>query len=459
MAFKYKIRENVNLRGKQRIFFSCYSDDFDKCAEEIMDKILKKCNCAIWYYDKEEKYDWHFEGFDHMTLFVFAISFKFLTTDQNKYQKIYEIAEKSNVPILPIMIEPGLQELFKIKCGSRQYLNMYDKGTDSLSFDEKLGKYLDAVVIGDDIAEKIRKAFDAYIFLSYRKKDRKYAQELMNLIHKNSHFQGVAIWYDEYLNLGENYNNEIQQALEKSNVFVLLVTPSLLEKRDGVLNYVARIEYPLAKENGKNIVPIEMVKTNFDEMKSIYSDLPAVISAYEENDLFEKLQYAFDNIELKGNLSDPEHNYLIGLAYLKGIDVEINIVRAIKLITDAANKNYIAAMKRLASMYENGDNVRLDYNKALEWRKKIYEECLKQYGEEHPDSLAGLNNLAISYSDIGDFCKAREMHEKCYKKRKAVLGDDHPKTIISLNNLAVIYGKMGNYNKAIEMHEKCYEKT
>ena len=47
-------------------------------------------------------------------------------------------------------------------------------------------------------AEGTRHAFDAYIFLSYRKKDRRYANELMRLIHNNPECRDIAIWFDEF---------------------------------------------------------------------------------------------------------------------------------------------------------------------------------------------------------------------------------------------------------------------
>ena len=43
------------------------------------------------------------------------------------------------------------------------------------------------------MAEKVKVAFDAYIFLSYRKKDRKYANELMRLIHKNDFCRDIGL--------------------------------------------------------------------------------------------------------------------------------------------------------------------------------------------------------------------------------------------------------------------------
>ena len=71
---------------------------------------------------------------------------------------------------------------------------------------EKLKKFLESVLIGDALATQVRAAFDAYIFLSYRKKDRREAQALMRLIHESEFCRDIAIWYDEFLTPGEDFH-------------------------------------------------------------------------------------------------------------------------------------------------------------------------------------------------------------------------------------------------------------
>ena len=58
----------------------------------------------------------------------------------------------------------------------------------------------------------------------------------------------IAIWYDEFLIPGENFNDSIAAALEQSSLFALAVTPNLVNEP----NYVMSIEYPMAKEAQKN---------------------------------------------------------------------------------------------------------------------------------------------------------------------------------------------------------------
>ena len=85
--------------------------------------------------------------------------------------------------MLPIMVEAGIDDLYmqKSKFGALQYLNPYSTDATEIAYKEKLRKYLESVLISDETAKRVRAAFDAYIFLSYRKKDRKYAGRWQNL--------------------------------------------------------------------------------------------------------------------------------------------------------------------------------------------------------------------------------------------------------------------------------------
>lgn len=197
----------------------------------------------------------------------------------------FKFALENHIPVLPLMQERGLEELFNLKCGDLQFLDEHNNDSTAISYTEKLEKYLASVLIGDELAAKIRAAFDAYVFLSYRKKDRKYAQELMHLIHKNDFCRDIAIWYDEFLTPGENFNDSIKEALQKSGLFVLTVTPNLINEP----NYVMTTEYPMAKQDGKLILPAELVPTDREQLSEKYEDIPQPADAHNEAELSEAL--------------------------------------------------------------------------------------------------------------------------------------------------------------------------
>ena len=218
----YKTRGMSNPRGKSRVYFCCHPEDYPLYLEEIAGEILAKQNCAFWYQlspdgvlTEQEKDD-----LAHMQLFVMPVTKRLLQT-KNPALEEFAFAVAHHIPVLPLMQEGGLEDLFNRRCGDLQFLDKYANDATAISYDEKLDKFLNSVLVGDELAAKIRAAFDAYVFLSYRKKDRKYAQELMRLIHKNDFCRDIAIWYDEFLTPGENFNDSIREALQKSGLFML----------------------------------------------------------------------------------------------------------------------------------------------------------------------------------------------------------------------------------------------
>ena len=69
-------------------------------------------------------------------------------------------------------------------------------------------------------------------------------------------------------------------------------------------------------------------------------------------------------------------------------------------------------------------------------------------GDDHPDTLSSINNLAALYRSQGKYDKAEPLYVECLAKRKEILGDDHPDTLSSMNNLAGLYRSQGKYDKA-----------
>ena len=97
-----------------------------------------------------------------------------------------------------------------------------------------------------------------------------------------------------------------------------------------------------------------------------------------------------------------------------------------------------------------------DYNKALELNITVYNARKEILGEKHPDTLIVLNDLIISYSHLGDYNKACELQNVFYNAFKEILGEKHPDTLNALNDLACFYSYLGDYNKACELQNAVY---
>ncbi len=521
LGFKTKYIGGTSAR-KPRVYFTCHPDDFDTCFEKICNDIFVSQDCAIFY--KEDmtammpEADWEMD-MGRSNLFVVPITLKLLEDKNAVVWSEIAYAKEKHIAILPFIMVQKLnrdertrtEALYSLdeNFGNRQFIEPFDIDPTSKPYEEKLKNYLEIALGGKEMISEIRSAFDGYIFLSYRKMDRHLANELIRKIHSYPEFRDVGIWYDEYLPLGEDYEVNIQNTLAEYPLFMLLVTPNLLEmklndKGEEVDNFVTAEEYPMACRMHRKIMAVQMTPLSEEENTTLvckYKDLPERVDYYDE-DLFigrfrefltqdKKIQKRVEN--------DPEHDFLMGLAYLWGIDIEVDVERGLEILRVAANSGCERAMWKLYNMYLEGDMVPMDYHESIKWAEKLKEYRLKKYGnddlatliasnnpanvygnsgkhqealkihektygdfcrifgEEHPDTLNSLDNLASTYGALGDSRKALELHEKVYDIRKRMLGEEHPDTLSSLNNLASTYGDLGDRQKALKLHEKVYE--
>lgn len=74
----------------------------------------------------------------------------------------------------------------------------------------------------------------------------------------------------------------------------------------------------------------------------------------------------------------PEHNYLIGLAYLEGIDLEVNAQAGIQLIESAADAGERAAVKKLVTIYSLGRGAEKNMLRAIAYQKSLPKVCRKK---------------------------------------------------------------------------------
>lgn len=470
---KYKTRGNSNPKGKPKVYFCCHSKDFNKYFKSISDEILNKQNCAIWYTDTVVEHDEdYFVALKQMQLFIMPVTTNLLCTQNEALDIEFKFAIENHIPVLPLMQEGGLEELFNKKCGDLQFLDKQNTDITAISYNEKLEKYLSSILIGDELAEKIRAAFDAYVFLSYRKKDRKYAQKIMHLIHKNEFCRDIAIWYDEFLSPGENFNDSIKDALQKSGLFVLAVTPNLVNEP----NYIMTTEYPMAKQEGKPILPIELVPTDRKQLSEKYEDIPNPADAHNEAELSEALLESIKRMAIKESDNSPEHNFFIGLAYLGGVDVEVNHERALALIISSAEAGVPEAMKKLAFMYKNGEGTSKNYQNVLKWNQKVLDYYIQTYGLKDLHTAAAIEDLAYTYFEMENLDKSLELQEQAFAIRNEIQKETHPDYISSLANLGKLNSIIGariveirdkfstsfcfcdekKIRRSVELHEKLY---
>ena len=456
-----------------KVYFSCHKDDFAPYFKEISAEITKGRNCAVFYdadYEGVRDEKFYFD-LSQMNLFVMPITTRLLTKPNRALGEELAFAIAKKIPVLPLMQESGLEELYKDKFGDLQFLDKNSHELGAISYEEKLDKYLSSILLNDEMIKRIRGEFDAQIFLSYRKKDRIHANRLMRLIHKNDFCRDIAIWYDEFLTPGENFNDNIRKALDKSGLFVLAVTPSLLEPRideEGIehKNYIEEHEYPMAKERESEgkiaILPAELVKTDSVLLSQKYENIPDCVDSDDENALTEALLNTAKKLVNDENDNSPQHNYLIGLAYLNGIDVEVDHARAREMIEFAANVDYLEAIDKMIEMYKNGIGTERNYETAIQWHERKITLLQKRYNENPNEYNA--NSLFWALIECGDEYKALWKIAEAIKKYSAAKdlceAIDNPSNntlrnrSVSYERLGNIYKSEGNIAEAREYHEK-----
>lgn len=369
MQIAFAARGGLSPQGKPRVWLTGHPDEIGQYREEIAADLLRAQNCAV-YYDETPNAPCEeaelFAQLEQMQLVVLAVTGRFLYEPNRARETELPFALAHHIPVLPLLQEPGLEADFNARCGDLQLLTRHDPDPTALPYSEKLAKFLASVLVGDDLAARVRAAFDAYVFLSYRKKDRAAAQRLMRLIHQNEFCRDLAIWYDEFLTPGESFNEAIADALRRCKVFALAVTPHIVEPG----NYVMALEYPAARQEGKPVLPVELEPTDHAALNGAFDRLPPCTDAGDARGLSDALLAALQREAVRENDDDPAHCFLIGLAYLGGIDVEVDRERGRKLIVGAAQDGLPEAMEQLARMCREGDGVPRHLPAAVYWQQQ-----------------------------------------------------------------------------------------
>ncbi|KAJ7101071.1 P-loop containing nucleoside triphosphate hydrolase protein, partial [Mycena epipterygia] len=79
-------------------------------------------------------------------------------------------------------------------------------------------------------------------------------------------------------------------------------------------------------------------------------------------------------------------------------------------------------------------------------------------GENHPDTVDVMGNLALTYQRLGKLKEAEELGVSVLEKARSVWGDNHLDTLMAMGNLALTYGSLGKLKEAEELEVVVLEK-
>jgi tetratricopeptide (TPR) repeat protein len=87
----------------------------------------------------------------------------------------------------------------------------------------------------------------------------------------------------------------------------------------------------------------------------------------------------------------------------------------------------------------------------------IMETQRHDLGEEHPETLVSMNDMAQVLSDLGEYAEAEKMNRQTLKLRERILGKEHPDTLTSMSNLAKALEQQNEYDEAEEINQQVLE--
>ena len=165
-VLKYVTRGEQTAQGKQKAYFCAHPDDYGRYFEKISNEILNTLekennrNCAFFYLENanaERDDDFKF-SFKEMNLIVMPVTTRLLTTKNPALDIEFRLAIENHIPILPIMTESKLDELFSSKCGDLKFIGKYLHKDEVISYEETLTRFLTSILISDELAEKIKRS-------------------------------------------------------------------------------------------------------------------------------------------------------------------------------------------------------------------------------------------------------------------------------------------------------------
>lgn len=416
-----------------RILVTAHPDEQEGLLDRVVGLLQAQQDCIVYYFDVRQgeateeaapdlTQERIAEVVSDMQLVVALVTQKMLLQPNPAMDAIVPYALEHNVAVLPLLVEDDRAQAYARRFGDLQYLVPDDPDPTALPFDQKLAAYLSEVLVSDELAQRVRDAFDALVFLSYRKTNRAYAAELMRMIHRNPRYRDIAFWYDEFLVPGEDFNEGIGRALAESDLFALVVTPQILERP----NYVMDCEYPAARDARKPILPVAMSRLTDEEgreLKRLYRRIPACVDA-TDGALPDSLSLRrLRRLATGTGMRDPQHTFLIGLAYLDGINMEVDQQRAVALITEAAEAGLVEAMRRLAALYKTGKGVRRSLDTSIDWLVRARDASWDRYAADKSDEnlQALIQDIVTLGNRLHQARRVRDLYACLYDQRQREL--------------------------------------
>ncbi len=102
----------------------------------------------------------------------------------------------------------------------------------------------------------------------------------------------------------------------------------------------------------------------------------------------------------------------------------------------------------LQNLLGNWRYLKGNYKSAQSFLEQSLKIRMDLYGEEHPQTIISMNNLAMILWENGQFSESKILFTRSLEASKKVFKEDHLDVIITLNNLGWVSWEMGEFQEA-----------
>lgn len=467
----------------------CFSDDFEKYHEKIIDDVIRVYSDIDIYYnsckettiDDEDKKQ-YIECLKEFDLFIVPITYSFLVNKSIARDIDLVFALRNKYPVLPIVVEPYIEGVISKRFSGLSVNNKLLNANDSNEYNKKLQEFFNNFFPSPSLVEEIQNLNTSHIYIINNSNDLRYVNKICNKIHVDYGFNNIGIYHSNNTLYYEKASYIDEAKIKNSDVVILLITSNLIN----LSNRELYDRYNAATEMSKPIIPIlvdDEIALNYDDK---FTNLPKVIKLKNDDAIKKQIEKYCSDSKLKNS----EDKYKKALAYMLSIDTERNISKAIELLKESALDKYMPAVKLLSSIYSSGiyddysrnkaiyyKNIELkhsptnnveniwaslaelyfrnrDYYYARRYYSKCYKSYKNKYGEKDPKTLSAYHNLGTTYLRTNNIRKAIKVFKSCYESRKEVLSENNISTIESLIMLASAYNKLGEHERSKDVDMK-----
>jgi tetratricopeptide (TPR) repeat protein len=211
--------------------------------------------------------------------------------------------------------------------------------------------------------------------------------------------------------------------------------------------YSAATQTP-AHATGRAAAPGLVKLTGDDEKRA--KELGARIERALKADSFdEAIARTEELLALRVKAQGPKH--------FETVDTEWQL-KALRRVTQMAKDDRVAFLSAKTMTEQAGPLFAQGKHAAAQpLLERALAICRRLLTDDHPDTVASYNNLAISLNAQGKHAAAQPLLEKALAINRRVLGDDHPHTAAAYNSLAYNLNAQGKYAQAQPLFEQALE--